>query len=100
MEQTFFYGKDILTVQKAVALAQKKVTGVIGPDTRSSIQQSQRYVQKMASEGQTVYGITTGFGILANTKISEEDTATLQYKFCKATVWEWGIPLPKKWCGL
>jgi histidine ammonia-lyase len=84
MEQTFFYGKDILTVQKAVALAQKKVTGVIGPDTRSRIQQSQRYVQKMADEGQTVYGITTGFGILANTKISEEDTATLQYKILQS----------------
>ncbi len=36
------------------------------------------------TNNKTVYGINTGFGILANTKISEEDTATLQHKILQS----------------
>jgi histidine ammonia-lyase len=42
----------------------------------------------------TVYGINTGFGILANTKISEEDTATLQYKILQSHSVGVGDPIP------
>jgi len=84
MQNTFFYGKDSLTVQKAILLAQKKLQGSLHPETTEKILQSQRHVQQMADAGKTVYGITTGFGILANTKISEADTATLQYKILQS----------------
>lgn len=84
MQQTFFYGRDKLTVQTAVGLANKTVQGTIDEDTAARIKASQRHVQHMADTGKTVYGITTGFGILANTKISEEDTATLQYKILQS----------------
>ncbi|HEV7333853.1 MAG TPA: histidine ammonia-lyase [Flavisolibacter sp.] len=80
----FFYGQDHLTVQQAIALAQKKSQGSISETTKERIRQNQRFVQAMADTGKTVYGITTGFGILANTRISEEDTATLQYKILQS----------------
>jgi histidine ammonia-lyase len=48
----------------------------------------------MADAGKTVYGVTTGFGILANTKISEEDTATLQYKILQSHSVGVGDPVP------
>lgn len=80
----FFYGQDQLTVQLAIALAQKKTKGQLSENTRSRIVQNQQFVQQMAENGKTVYGITTGFGILANTKISEEDTAILQYKILQS----------------
>ena len=73
MQDLFFYGQDSLTVQKAVLLAQKKLQGKLHNDTIAKIRQSQQFVQQMADDGKTVYGITTGFGILANTKISEQD---------------------------
>lgn len=84
MQNEFFYGRDRLTVKTAILLAQKRLKGTLHPDTIAKIEESQRHVQQMADTGKTVYGITTGFGILANTKISEEDTATLQYKILQS----------------
>ena len=84
MQSQFFYGRDKLTVQTASRLAQKKIKGLLHQDVVNRINESQRHVQQMADTGKTVYGITTGFGILANTKISEEDTATLQYKILQS----------------
>ena len=39
---------------------------------------------QIVNEGKTVYGINTGFGILANTAISKEDTVTLQHKILQS----------------
>lgn len=64
------------------------------PTTIQRIQQSQQHIQAMADAGKTVYGVTTGFGILANTKISEEDTATLQYKILQSHSVGVGDPVP------
>ncbi|HYO21656.1 MAG TPA: histidine ammonia-lyase [Flavisolibacter sp.] len=96
MQNNFFYGKDQLTVQTAILLAQKKIKGSLLEETIEKIHQSQRYVQHMAETGKTVYGITTGFGILANTKISEEDTATLQYKILQSHSVGVGAPVPEE----
>jgi histidine ammonia-lyase len=41
-----------------------------------------------------VYGINTGFGILSNKKISEEDTRTLQYKILQSHSVGVGHPIP------
>ena len=84
MQNEFFYGKENLTVKQAILLAQKRLAGKLHRETIDRIATSQQHVQRMADEGKTVYGITTGFGILANTKISEEDTATLQYKILQS----------------
>jgi histidine ammonia-lyase len=96
MQNVFFYGKDKLTVQKAIYLAQKKLQGDLHQQTIDQILQSQQFVQQMADAGKTVYGITTGFGILANTKISEEDTATLQYKILQSHSVGVGDPVPEE----
>lgn len=75
----FKYGKDQLAVDKAVLIAAGKLKGVLDDSTRKKVTISQQAVKSMAEHGKTVYGVTTSFGILANTKISEEDNATLQY---------------------
>jgi histidine ammonia-lyase len=94
MRNEFFYGKDKLTVKTALLLVQKKIKGSLDAETVIRINKSQQYVQHMADTGKTVYGITTGFGILANTKISEEDTATLQYKILQSHSVGVGAPVP------
>src|SRR6476661_3937065 len=90
----FFYGKDKLTVQLALELAEGSRKGVIAVDTGQLIARSQEYVQQMVDEGKTVYGVTTGFGILANTRISAEDAATLQYKILQSHSVGVGDPIP------
>src|ERR1700753_4041652 len=42
----------------------------------------------------TVYGVNTGFGILANTKISGEDTRILQHKILQSHSVGVGEPIP------
>lgn len=84
MNAAFFYGKDKLTAETALAIAEKKVNGILSPDVIERIKTCQGYIQQMADDGKTVYGVTTGFGILANTKISEEDTTILQYKILQS----------------
>src|SRR5829696_3167001 len=96
MQNEFFYGKDKLTVQTAILLVQKKIKGSLHPETIEKIRESQRYVQQMVDTGKTIYGITTGFGILANTKISQEDTATLQYKILQSHSVGVGDPIPEE----
>lgn len=96
MQQPFFYGRDSLTVQTALLLVQKKLQGRLHAETVEAINRSQRCVQHMADAGKTVYGITTGFGILSNTKISEEDAATLQYKILQSHSVGAGDPVPEE----
>ncbi len=48
------------------------------------ILKSQEQVAEIVSQNKTVYGINTGFGVLANTKISEEDTRILQHKILQS----------------
>ena len=84
MDNNFFYGKDHLTVKTAINLASGKCKGLLSEDIINKINRSQKHIQKMADEGKTVYGVTTGFGILANKKIDEEATALLQYKILQS----------------
>ena len=94
MDHQFFYGTGKLTVETALGLANGVIRGKLHSDTIQRIKQSQLYIQQMADAGKTVYGVTTGFGILANTKISEEDTATLQYKILQSHSVGVGDPVP------
>ncbi len=90
----FFYGKDTLTITTAIALAEKTLAGAIHDDVKQRIVQSQQYIQQMADDERTVYGVTTGFGVLANTKISSEDATLLQHKILQSHSVGVGDPIP------
>ena len=94
MGQTFNYGIDTLTIGNAIALANGKIKGVINAEAGKKIETSHDHVKQIVENNKTVYGINTGFGILANTKISEEDTATLQYKILQSHSVGVGDPIP------
>ena len=84
MPQNFNYGIDKLTVGTAIAIGSGKIKGVLNDDATKKVNDSQQYVQHIVGNNKTVYGVNTGFGILATTKISEEDTATLQHKILQS----------------
>jgi len=96
MSSTFNYGIDSLTVTKAINLSTGKMIGVINNAAKEKINLSQRYVNDIVANNDTVYGINTGFGILSNKKISEEDTKTLQYKILQSHSVGVGNPIPKQ----
>src|SRR5882757_10933217 len=94
MADTFYYGTDTLTIQKTIALANKGLRGVLGKDALEKVNASRNHVAQIVASKKTVYGINTGFGILANTSISEADTRTLQHKILQSHSVGVGDPIP------
>ena len=94
MSQTFNYGSGHLTSGIALAIANGKIKAILSADTVSRVNQSQKNVQDIVDAKRTVYGINTGFGILANTGISDEDTRLLQYKILQSHSVGVGDPVP------
>lgn len=64
--------KDINQLLKSKA----KITLI--PDAYEQIEKSYRRVQEVAEQHESIYGINTGFGLLANKKIAREDLCDLQ----------------------
>jgi histidine ammonia-lyase len=94
MSSLFNYGIDTLTTERVLAIASGKTKGVLNEKAAAKIQASHKHVEEIVANNKTVYGVNTGFGILANTKISEEDTATLQYKILQSHSVGVGDPIP------
>lgn len=80
----FNYGTGHLTTGTAIQLLNKSLEGALSPKATQAIRASQEHVQEIVRNDKTVYGVNTGFGILANTKISAEDTLTLQHKILQS----------------
>ncbi|QEC69870.1 histidine ammonia-lyase [Panacibacter ginsenosidivorans] len=80
----FKYGIDKLTVQVAINIADGKKRASLSEEAIDNIRASQQHVQEIVNNNKTVYGINTGFGILANTTISAEDTTILQHKILQS----------------
>jgi histidine ammonia-lyase len=94
MQQPFFYGVDHLSIGTALAIASGKQQGVLNETAIANIQKSQRHVQEIVENNKTVYGINTGFGVLANKPVSEEDTRILQHKILQSHSVGVGEPIP------
>src|SRR5690349_12709876 len=94
MSMIFNYGIDHLTVDKTIALASGTLKGKLNEAAITRIRVSQQHVQDIVDNNKTVYGINTGFGILANTKISDSDTTTLQHKILQSHSVGVGDPIP------
>ena len=84
MPDLFHYGSDTLTPGIALALAEGSIKGKISETAMHLIVKSRDNVREIVGRQKTVYGINTGFGVLANTNISAEDTQTLQHKILQS----------------
>lgn len=82
--KNFQFGIDHLTVGNVLAIADKEIKATLSGEAIGKINKSQQYVKQIVENGEIVYGINTGFGVLANEKISEEDTQLLQYKILQS----------------
>jgi histidine ammonia-lyase len=90
----FNYGTDQLTISTVIELASGKRKGILDTAAAKRINDSQANVAAIVANNKTVYGINTGFGVLANTKISPEDTTTLQHKILQSHSVGVGDPIP------
>ena len=81
---TFQYGQDHLTASLALKLARKEIRGILSTEAIQKIKKSADAVAKIAQGETAVYGINTGFGPLCTTRISAQDTTTLQENLLKS----------------
>ncbi len=73
-----------LTPQEVAMVAQQKATVAVSEDAWPAIHAARRVVERIVSEGETVYGINTGFGALVHARISADDLAQLQVNLIRS----------------
>ncbi|WCE29356.1 histidine ammonia-lyase [Vibrio sp. SCSIO 43137] len=67
-----------LSLSELRSISRAPVNLSLNPDAIADIEASTQVVEQVIAEERTVYGINTGFGLLANTKIAPDDLETLQ----------------------
>ncbi|MEZ0241039.1 MAG: histidine ammonia-lyase [Chloroflexota bacterium] len=71
-------------------------TATLDVDARARMQRSRDVVERLVAEGAVVYGVTTGFGALADRSIAAEDVARLQENLLVSHAAGVGEPLPRE----
>jgi histidine ammonia-lyase len=67
----------------------------LDPDCIPKLEAAAAVVSEVMQEGRTVYGINTGFGLLANTRIEADELETLQRSIVLSHAAGIGEPLPE-----
>ncbi|GAA0633942.1 histidine ammonia-lyase [Brevundimonas lenta] len=75
---TITIGAAPLTLAQLRAVLEGPVTVSLTEAAWANVEKGAAVVAAILAEGRTVYGINTGFGLLANTSIAPEDLETLQ----------------------
>ena len=78
MKQEFILKPGHLTLENIEALLHSNIRLVLSQKDYSIIKESRELVDNLAEGTKTIYGINTGFGVLANKKINKSDLADLQ----------------------
>jgi histidine ammonia-lyase len=73
-----------LSVEDVIAVALFEAKVVLGPDLDARMKPARALVQGVVDNDETVYGITTGFGALSNTRVSPEQASELQYDLVRS----------------
>lgn len=83
-----------LTPDQVVAVAYRRAKAVAAPDLAVRLEPARALVERAVESDAVVYGITTGFGALANTHIGREQTEALQYNLLRSHATGVGEPVP------
>ena len=86
-------GRD-LTVAQVVDVARHGRRVGLAAEARHRMESSRSVIERVLAEGRTVYGVTTGFGDLADVRIDPAQTAELQRNLVRSHAAGVGIPLP------
>ncbi|MFD0823846.1 aromatic amino acid lyase, partial [Micromonospora zhanjiangensis] len=78
----------------AVARGDAKV--LLDPSTVDAMAASRAIVDGIERDGRPVYGVSTGFGALANTSIAPERRAELQHALIRSHAAGVGAPMPRE----
>jgi len=86
-----------LCIARVEKLLQKKAKIELSQESIAAIEKCRNYLdEKMKNSNEPVYGVTTGFGSLCNTKISQEDLSTLQRNLMISHACGFGDEVPQE----
>ncbi len=84
---------DGLTVEDVVDVAAVQARAVLGPGVPARMAESRKVVIAAIGGDEPVYGVNTGFGALADTKVPHGDLALLQHAIIRSHAAGTGDPL-------
>jgi histidine ammonia-lyase len=76
--RTVVVNGDGLTVQDVIEVSRGQARAELGPDVPDRMEASRAVVAAAIAGDAPVYGVNTGFGALADTRVGEQDLRTLQ----------------------
>ena len=76
--RTVVVNGDALSVQDVIDVSRGEARAELGPDVRNRMEASRLVVLGAIAGDAPVYGVNTGFGALADTRVGEQDLRTLQ----------------------
>lgn len=82
-----------LSIADVVAVARHGTPVALCSDARARMATSRAFIERIVAEGRVVYGVTTGFGKLANVRIAPEDVQQLQRNLIVSHAMGVGEPL-------
>ncbi len=91
--RTVIVSGDPLTVEDVVDVALGRAVVELGPDVPARMRASRDVVTAAIRGTHAVYGVNTGFGALADTRVGEQDLATLQRAIVMSHAAATGEPL-------
>ena len=83
-----------LTIADVEAVARHRASVALDDAARGRMQEARDVIERLVAAGEIVYGVTTGFGALANRFIPPEDAARLQENLLMSHAAGVGAPLP------
>src|SRR5687767_6695483 len=86
-------GRD-LAVSDVVEVARQGRAVELSPEARKRMVASRAVIERLVAEGATVYGVTTGFGDLADVRIEPAQTSALQRNLIRSHAAGVGDALP------
>ncbi|MGZ6372132.1 MAG: histidine ammonia-lyase [Candidatus Limnocylindria bacterium] len=87
-------GRD-LTIADVAAVARDWRQVGLDPDAAERMRASRAVIERLVAAGETVYGVTTGFGDLANVRIAPDQVVELQINLVRSHTAGVGEALPQ-----
>ena len=84
-----------LTIADVEAVARHGAAAALDVHARARMQEARDVIERLVAEGAVVYGVTTGFGALADRSIAPADVERLQENLLVSHAVGVGEPLPR-----
>jgi histidine ammonia-lyase len=86
-------GRD-LTIANVIEVARGRRAVAVDPQAADRMGASRAVIERLIADGATVYGVTTGFGDLVDTRVDPGESAALQRNLVRSHAAGVGEPLP------